>query len=320
MSHALAPSRRQTDQRAALLADALAGLAAPRKTLPCKWLYDPEGSRLFGEITRLPEYYPTRTEMRILAERAPEIAAAAGPRAAVIEFGSGDGKKVLLLLRAMAAPAAYVPVDIAPEWLEEAGGRVREAFPGLAVLPVVADFTASFALPRGLGRAPRLGFFPGSTIGNFAPEEALGFLQRARATLGAGARLVLGADLVKDTARLVAAYDDKAGVTARFNLNLLARLNRDCGADFDLSAFRHQALWNAAASRIEMHLVSQRAQSVHLGGQRIAFAAGETIHTESSAKYREDDLRALAARSGWRAARSWTDAERLFSVWLLEAA
>ncbi len=320
MKRALAPKTTQRDQRAALLADALAGLAAPRKTLPCKWLYDPEGSRLFGEITRLPEYYPTRTEMGILAERAPEIAAAVGPRAAVIEFGSGDGQKVLLLLRAMAAPTAYVPVDIAPEWLEEAGGRVRESFPGLDVLPVIADFTEAFPLPRGLGHAPRLGFFPGSTIGNFAPEEAQGFLARARATLGAGARLVLGADLVKEEARLVAAYDDSAGVTARFNLNLLARLNRECGADFDLGAFRHRAVWNAAASRIEMHLVSLRAQVAHLGGRRIAFAEGETIHTESSAKYREEDIRALAARSGWRAARCWRDAERLFSVWLLEAA
>lgn len=306
-------------QRAALLADALAGLSAPRKTLPCKWLYDAEGARLFEAITRLPEYYPTRTEIRILRDQAPAIAAAVGPGAAVVEFGPGDGAKAALLLSGLDAPAAYVPVEIAPEWLDGAASRVAAAMPGLKVLPVVADFTLPFALPKGVGQAPRLGFFPGSTIGNFAPEEAVAFLRRARTSLGRGARLLLGADLVKDRAVLEAAYDDAAGVTAAFDLNLLRRLNREAGADFDLAGFRHHAVWNEALERVEMHLVSLRAQSVRLGGREIRFAAGETIHTENSHKYRPERLSALAGAGGWRAAAMWTDPARLFSVWLLEA-
>ncbi len=305
-------------QRAALVADALAGLSAPRKTLPCKWLYDAAGAKLFEAITRLPEYYPTRTEVKILGEQAPAIAAAIGPHAAVVEFGPGDGSKAALLLAGLDRPAAYVPVEIAPEWLEGAAARVAAALPGLTVLPVVADFTLPFALPKGLGTAPRLGFFPGSTIGNFEPEEAAAFLRRARTTLGTGARLLLGADLVKDAAVLEAAYDDAAGVTAAFNLNLLHRLNREAGADFDIAAFRHRAVWNAAQERVEMHLVSQRAQRAHLAGREISFAAGETIHTESSHKYRPDRLRALAAAAGWREAAMWSDPRALFSVWLLE--
>jgi L-histidine Nalpha-methyltransferase len=306
-------------QRAALIADALAGLSAARKTLPCKWLYDAEGARLFEAITRLPEYYPTRTETQILTEQAEAIADAVGPGAAVIEFGPGDGAKGALLLQGLHAPAAYVPVDIAPEWLEAAASRVARARPGLAVLPVVADFTEAFALPRRLGAAPRLGFFPGSTIGNFEPAEAGAFLRRARGTLGAGARLLLGADLVKDATVLEAAYDDAAGVTAAFDLNLLHRLNREAGADFDPSGFRHRAVWNPALERIEMHLVAQRPQQVHLAGRVFRFAAGETIHTESSHKYRPERLRALAAAAGWQAGRMWTDPSRLFSVWLLQA-
>ncbi|MBV1798774.1 L-histidine N(alpha)-methyltransferase [Siccirubricoccus sp. G192] len=308
-----------TAQRSALLADALAGLSAARKTLPCKWLYDAEGARLFEAITRLPEYYPTRTETRILRDQAPAIAEAVGPGAAVVEFGPGDGAKAALLLPGLAAPAAYVPVDIAPEWLEGAASRVAAALPDLPVLPVVADFTLPFALPPGLGRAPRLGFFPGSTIGNFEPEEAVAFLRRARTTLGRGARLLLGADLVKDPAVLEAAYDDAAGVTAAFNLNLLHRLNREVGADFDVSAFHHRAIWNAALERVEMHLVSLWAQQVRLAGRVIRFEVGETIHTESSHKYRPERLASLAEAAGWRAVAAWTDPERLFSVWLLEA-
>jgi dimethylhistidine N-methyltransferase len=306
-------------QRAALVADALAGLSAPRKTLPCKWLYDAEGARLFEAITRLPEYYPTRTEMRILEESGPAIAEAVGRGAAVVEFGPGDGAKAVQLLSILEAPVAYLPVDIAPEWLEAAASRVAAAFPGLRVRPVVADFAKPFDLAgRAEGSATHLGFFPGSTIGNFEPREAVDFLRRARTTLRAGGRMLLGADLAKDPAVLEAAYDDAAGVTAAFNLNLLARLNREGGADFDLDAFRHRAVWNAAAERVEMHLVSQRAQAAHLAGRTIRFAAGETVHTENSHKYRPERLRALAEAAGWRAAAMWTDPEKLFSVWLLE--
>ncbi|MDN3566689.1 L-histidine N(alpha)-methyltransferase [Paeniroseomonas aquatica] len=305
-------------QRGALIADALAGLSAPRKTLPCKWLYDAEGCSLFEAITRLPEYYPTRTEVKILAEQAPAIAAAVGPGRAVVEFGPGDGAKAALLLGGLEAPAAYVPVDIAPEWLEGAANRVVEAHPGLPVLPVVADFTLPFALPKRLGTAPRLGFFPGSTIGNFEPEGAIAFLRRAHATLGAGSRMLLGADLVKGRAVLEAAYDDAAGVTAAFDLNLLHRLNREAGADFDVAAFRHRAIWNETLERVEMHLVAERAQVVRLAGRSIRFAAGESIHTESSHKYRPERLAELAAAAGWRVAQRWTDPQALFSVWLLE--
>jgi dimethylhistidine N-methyltransferase len=303
----------------ALLADALAGLLATPKTLPCKWLYDEEGARLFEAITRLPEYYPTRTEISILKDAAPEIAAAIGRGAVVVEFGSGDGSKVSILLDAMRSPATYVPVDIAAEWLQDAAARIRASHAAIKVLPVVADFTTTFPLPAALPSGPRLGFFPGSTIGNFAPAEAVGFLRRARAVLGEGARLVLGADLVKSRAVLEAAYDDAAGVTTAFNLNLLRRLNREAAGGFDLSAFRHQALWNAAEERVEMHLVSRRAQKVTLAGKVLRFAEGESIHTENSHKYRPESLRALAEASGWQAARMWTDPARLFSVWLLEA-
>jgi L-histidine N-alpha-methyltransferase len=305
-------------QRAALIADALAGLSAPRKTLPCKWLYDSRGAQLFEAITRLPEYYPTRTEMRILDESAEEIAAAVGPGAAVVEFGPGDGKKAVKLLRALRSPVAYLPVDIAPEWLDAAASRVEAAFPVLRVHPVVADFTRPFDLAgRAEGSNLHLGFFPGSTIGNFEPRDAVSFLRRARITLRPGARMLLGADMVKDVSILTAAYDDAAGVTAAFNLNLLARLNREAGTDFDLAGFRHCARWNAAAERIEMHIVSRRAQTVRLGQRLFRFAEGESIHTESSHKYRLEGLPRLAAAAGWRTLATWTDPQRLFCVCLL---
>jgi dimethylhistidine N-methyltransferase len=305
-------------QRVALTADALAGLSAPRKTLPCKWLYDAEGAALFEAITRLPEYYPTRTELQILRDSGQEIARAVGPGAAVVEFGPGDGVKAVELLGALSAPAAYLPVDIAPEWLEAAASRVASAFPGLRVRPVVADFTHPFELAgRADGSVRLLGFFPGSTIGNFEPDDAVNFLRRTRGTLGCGAHLLLGVDLVKEAGLLEAAYDDSAGVTAAFNLNLLARLNRELGADFDLSGFSHRAVWNADKERIEMLLVARRMQTVSLAGRKFRFASGETIHTESSHKYRPERLRAMAEAAGWRAADMWTDPKGLFSVWLL---
>ena len=257
-------------QRAALIADALAGLAAPRKTLPCKWLYDAEGCRLFEEITRLPEYYPTRTEVKILTEQAPAIAAAVGPGRAVVEFGPGDGAKAALLLGGLEAPAAYVPVDIAPRM---AGWRRHPRRRGASRAAGAARgrrFHQPLRPARRIGTAPRLGFFPGSTMGNFEPEGAVAFLRRALATLGAGSRMLLGADLAKGQAVLEAAYDDAAGVTAAFDLNLLHRLNREAGADFDVPAFRHRAVWNPALERVEMHLVAQRAQAVHLAGRTSA--------------------------------------------------
>ncbi len=305
-------------QRAALLADAVAGLSAPRKTLPCKWLYDEEGARLFEAITRLPEYYPTRTEMRILDEAGEDIGRRVGPGASVVEFGPGDGIKAVQLLQALASPEAYLPVDIAPEWLDAAAARVARAFPGLRVQPVVADFSQALDLSDRAG--PRaLGFFPGSTIGNFEPADAVAFLRRVRGALGANARLLLGADLVKEPKVLEAAYDDGAGVTAAFNLNLLARLNAEADANFALDAFRHRAIWNAAKERIEMHLVSMADQSVRLAGRVFRFAPGETIHTESSHKYRPEALRSLAEAAGWQVAEMWTDSAAQFSVWLLEA-
>jgi L-histidine N-alpha-methyltransferase len=315
----LAQDATAAEQRTAFRADALAGLTAPRKTLPCKWLYDAEGARLFEAITRQPEYYPTRTEVKILTEQAPAIAAAVDPGATVVEFGPGDGGKAVLLLSRLCAAAAYVPVEIAPEWLDAVATRVTAEVPGLPVLPVVADFTRPFALPPGVPRGRRLGFFPGSTVGNFELTEAADLLRRFRSALGSGARLLLGADLVKDRAVLEAAYDDAAGVTAAFDLNLLHRLNRELGADFDVAAFRHRALWNAEAERVEMHLEATRAQRVRLAGREIRFGAGETIHTESSHKYRPERFEALADAAGWRKLEMWTDPRRLFSVWLLEA-
>jgi len=242
-----------------------------------------------------------------------------GRGAAVVELGPGDGAKAERLLAVLRGPAAYVPVDIAPEWLEAAASRVAAAHPGLPVRPVVADFSRRFPLPPVPGRL--LGFFPGSTIGNFTPAEAVAFLRRLRETLGgAGARLLLGADLVKDRAVLEAAYDDAAGVTAAFNLNLLARLNREAGADFDPARFRHRAVWNPAEGRVEMHLVSLAAQEVRIAGRVVRFAAGETIHTENSHKYRPEGLRALAREGGWGEGVMWSDPEGLFSLWLFTAA
>jgi L-histidine Nalpha-methyltransferase len=307
------------DQRDAMLADAVAGLSAPRKSLPCKWFYDAEGTRLFEAITRLPEYYPTRTELAILAGSGRDIARAVGPGVAVVEFGPGDGVKAECLLRALDAPAAYVPVDIAPEWLVTAAARVRKAHPSVPVSPVVADFSGPFRLPPHGSGAPLLGFFPGSTIGNFTVPEVVALLRRFRSALGGGARLLLGADLVKDPRVLEAAYDDSAGVTAAFNLNLLRRLNRELGADFDLSGFRHRALWNAAEERVEMHLVARRDQVVRFGGSVFRFAAGESIHTENSHKYRPGGLRALTGAAGWTEEARWTDPDSLFSLCLLGA-
>lgn len=298
-----------------------AGLARSPRSVPPKFFYDARGSALFDRICELPEYYPTRTELRILTECAGEIAAQIGPGAEIVEFGAGSLTKVRLLLDALAAPQRYVPIDISGEHLGAAAQRLRMDYPQLAVQPVVADYTMPLVLPaRASGAGPRVGFFPGSTLGNFSPDEALAFLQLARRLLRGGG-LLLGVDLVKAPERLHAAYNDAQGVTAAFNLNLLARANAELGADFDLDGFAHSAFYNAPLQRIEMHLMSRRAQTITLDGRRYAFDEGETLHTENSHKFSIDGLRALAQRAGFRPAAVWTDPQRLFSVhWLCSAA
>jgi dimethylhistidine N-methyltransferase len=300
-----------------VVAAALAGLTAARKTLPPALFYDEAGCRLFERITRLPEYYPTRTEMALLPAVAADVARLTPRGAAVVEYGAGSEAKAAILLSALRAPAAWVPVDVAAPSLDRAAARLRLRFPGLGVLPIAADFLEPLALPAAVSGCPILGFFPGSTIGNLDRAEAQAFLRRAARTLGRGARFLIGVDVPKDKSVLVPAYDDAQGVTAAFNRNLLHRLNREAGADFDLAAFAHRALWNAAESRIEMHLVSLRAQSVRLGGAVIRFAEGETIHTENSHKYAPEAFRALALAGGWTPERLWTDPASLFSVHLL---
>ena len=297
------------------LADALDGLARPQKTLPCKYLYDERGSRLFARICGLPDYYPTRTELDIMAVHVGEMAARIGERALVIEYGSGDGVKTRLLLRALRRPAGYVPIDISREALLAACRRLRSDFPLLPIRPVCADYTRGLELPDdGMSPDRRVAYFPGSTIGNFAPREAVAFLRRIRRTCGGGGGLLIGVDLPKDRQVLERAYDDAAGVTTEFDLNLIRRLRRELGATCREEDFRHRAVWNGAEGRMEMHLVSRRGQRFRVGGREVAMAAGETIHTESSYKYSPERFAALAAEAGYRIGRVWTDPEGMFSV------
>ena len=299
--------------------DLVAGLRATPKRIPPKYFYDAAGSRLFERITTLPEYYPTRAEMQILRERAGAVAALVPAEGALIEFGSGSSAKVRLLLARMPKLRAYVPVDISGEFLGEEARRLRAEHSSLQVVPVAADFTKPFALPDAVRGLPRAGFFPGSTIGNFDPDDAKAFLRNAAGVLGPGTPFIVGVDLVKDEAILNRAYDDAQGVTAAFNLNLLARANRELKADFDLDGFAHHAFFNEEQSRIEMHLVSRKVQQVHVGGETFAFDEGETIHTENSYKYTVDGFLRLAAEAGWRGSDVWTDKDRLFSVHALKA-
>jgi dimethylhistidine N-methyltransferase len=293
-------------------ADIIAGLTAKPKFLPPKYFYDLAGSSLFDRITELPEYYPTRSELGLLEKHAPEIASLFPPTSALIEFGSGSSRKARIVLRAAASVEAYVPVDISGDFLQQDAARLRRDFPHLAIIPVVADFTALTALPAEIAAKPRSGFFPGSTIGNFEPHEACAFLRRAGTILGAGAVLIVGVDLEKSPEILYRAYNDAEGVTAKFNLNLLARINRELGANFDLGAFEHHAFYNAERHRIEMHLASTRRQKVRIGDATVEFRAGETIHTENSYKYSIDSFQAMARGSGWSPLKAWTDG--LFSV------
>ncbi len=297
----------------------LQGLTSRRKSLECKYFYDERGSELFDAICRQPEYYPTRVETGILERHAAEIAATVGPGAELVELGSGASRKTRILLRALERPARYLPVDIAAGYLHSAADALAREFPGLAVTPVVADFTAPFRLPRRAEGTPRLLFFPGSTIGNFHPADAARFLATTCRGLAADA-LLIGVDLKKDRAILDAAYNDAAGLTAAFNLNLLERINRDLGASFDLDAFEHQAGYAERRGRVEMHLRSVRDQTVRVAGRDIEFAAGEVIHTENSYKYSVAEFRDLAARSRWQLTHTWCDAEALFSVHLLKPA
>ena len=303
------------EDMSAFQADVLAGLHAEKKRLPPKYFYDGIGSQLFERITELPEYYPTRCEMQILHKHAPDIAKLVPQGAALIEFGSGSSKKARILLRALRLLAAYVPVDICGEMVEQEALELRPDFPGLKVLPVTADITQQFPLPQAAQAAPvRVGFFPGSTIGNFEPHEAAAFLRNAARILGAGATLIVGADLIKPVAVLNAAYNDAAGVTAKFNLNLLVRINRELGGTFKLDTFRHRAFYNRERHRIEMHLASLKRQKVKVAGKTIEFRAGETIHTENSYKYSAESLGALAHGAGWQPAAVWTDEHQYFSI------
>jgi dimethylhistidine N-methyltransferase len=305
------------DAANAFRADVLKGLAAPRRTLPAKWFYDAAGSELFERICDLPEYYPTRQETELLSRIAPELAAHIPAGATLVELGSGASVKTRLLLDAAPQIAVYAPLDISVSALTAAAAAIVKDYPALRVRPVVADFTRTWG--EIAGETGLVGFFPGSTIGNFTPEEAVELLRGVRVRLGPGGRFIVGVDLAKDGETLTAAYNDAEGVTAAFNLNLLRRINAELGGTFDLDGFAHRAVWNRMEGRVEMHLESLRDQSVEVAGQVFAFTTGETIHTENSYKPTPQGFSALATRSGWRVARSWISPAPSMAIFLLEA-
>jgi dimethylhistidine N-methyltransferase len=293
----------------------LAGLAQKPKALPCKFFYDDRGSALFEKICQLPEYYLTRTEIAILDRYAGDIAAQIGPNARLVELGSGASIKVRILLQALSAPSAYVPVDISRDFLREAGAQIARDFPRLPVVAVCADYTRPFDLPPLPGPAGKtVGFFPGSTIGNFEPEAVVRFLRHCADLLGPDGEMLIGADRKKDPATLNAAYNDRAGMNAAFNLNLLVRIKRELGADLDVDGFQHVAFYNPDKGCMELYLKSLRAQTVTIDDRRFEFTAGELIHTENSYKYAIDEFHGLAARAGFQAVHTWTDRDDLFSV------
>jgi L-histidine N-alpha-methyltransferase len=301
---------------------ALAGLQASPKTLPPQLFYDDEGCRLFYRITGLPEYYLTRTEWSLLTGIALRIGWAVRPGAVLVEYGASHEAKAARLLKArtpLGSPAfsAYVAIDVAAAALLAMRERLRKTFPAIPMYPIATDFERSVTLPRQLAGSQRFGFFPGSTIGNLDPDAARRFLATARADLGDGSLFLLGVDLRKPAAELVPAYDDSEGVTAAFNRNLLVRLNREAGADFEPFSFAHRAIWNDAAGRIEMHLVSRHAQTVCVAGREIRFAEGESIHTENSYKYTPDAVRAMVTAAGWTLTDCWFDDERRYGMFLL---
>ena len=302
----------------AFRADVLAGLAEPIPAIPARWLYDLRGSELFDDITRLESYYPTRTETALLEARMPEIATLVGEGSAIVEFGSGSSTKTPLLLGATHS-RAYVPIDISGEYLRDSAVRVETQFPALPVYPVEADFTKEVMLPAAIDGMPRLGFFPGSTIGNFVPRSATDLLRHFRDILGVGSKLLIGMDRVKPVERLIAAYDDPQGVTAKFNLNLLHRINRELGGDIDIAAFRHEARWHDMNGRVEMHLRAARDTSFTIDGQHFAFATGSSIHTENSHKYGPRGARLLLLAGGWSPLAEWSDEAGDFALILAEA-
>jgi dimethylhistidine N-methyltransferase len=315
---ALAHAHLPDPQTSAFARDAVEDLSQSPKRLSPKYFYDAAGSELFEAITRLPEYYPTRTELSILERRGAEIARILPESAALVEFGAGATTKARLLLKRCRF-GAYVPVDISGDFITAQANALRKDFPDLAVHPVVADFTVPFDLPAEIAGMAKVGFFPGSTLGNFEPHEACAFLRSAREILGQGAQMIIGVDLEKDERVLYDAYNDSAGVTARFNLNVLARINRELGGNFDISAFAHRAVYNRERHRIEMHLISRKRQTVRMLGTSFAFRPGESIHTESSYKYSIERLAALARGAGWTVKKSWTDEAKMFSVHALSA-
>ena len=298
--------------------DVLAGLAARPRAIPARWFYDQRGSELFEAITELPEYYPTRTETAILHAACPDVAGLVGAGGAVVEFGSGSSTKTPILLGAV-RPAAYVPIDISGDFLRASSAALAGDFPDVDVLPLEADFMRPLALPGEVADLRKLGFFPGSTIGNMGPAAAVDLLRAMRGSLGLGASLLIGMDRVKDAGVLVAAYDDAAGVTAAFNLNLLHRINRELDGDVPVDDFRHVARWNDEKARIEMHLEAVAHVAFTVAGQRFAMVAGETIHSENSHKYDARSARLLLAAGGWTPVREWTDVEGRFAVVLAEA-
>ena len=309
-----------TSSNDAFRADVIAGLSQPQKSVPCKYFYDARGGQLFDAICNTPEYYPTRTELKLLRKHAAEIAGLAGSNAHLIEFGSGESAKARFLIDALKKPASYVPVDISATTLAGAAATIAPYYPKLAVRPLHADFTQDFVLPPETASGRRVGFFPGSTIGNFTPEEAAKFLQRTAALLGEGGLLVVGVDLKKSKRILDDAYNDAGGVTAAFNLNLLRRINRDLRANFDLGAFSHCAHYNLVRGRIEMHIYSLSFQTVRVDGHMFSFIPGESIHTENSYKYSVGEFQSLARANCFRPARIWVDEDHLFSLHCLVAA
>jgi dimethylhistidine N-methyltransferase len=304
-----------TPESADFLADVIAGLSSNPRTIPCKYFYDERGAALFQRICELPEYYVTRTEIDILDRYRADIASQLGPKIELIGLGTGAGTKTRILIEALENPAVYIPVDISKKQLRQSTALFRKIFPRLEILPVSADYLQPVMLPSPRHKpARKIVYFPGSTIGNFDPDEAVQFLRRIANVCRGGGGLLIGADLKKDSHVLDAAYNDKAGVTAQFNLNLLERINRELGADFDLDQWRHRAIYNATAGRIEMHLISQIDQFVHLNEHRFHFGQGEKIITEFSYKYAPDEFAALAAKVGFNFVRMWTDDARLFGV------